>query len=92
MDGLLKNLSGKKTGKVSNMIKPTDINYKKLISLFEVQPSLFEEIKVNGYSKDGEGKEVLYRDGESDLIEINGKIWRFNWESVEEFGIEEDED
>ncbi|BCL40340.1 hypothetical protein [Nostoc sp. MS1] len=72
------------------MIKPTDINYEKLISLFEVQPSLFEEIKVNNYLKDDEEEETLYRDGESDLIEINNKVWRFDWESVEEFGIEEE--
>nr|MDZ8016524.1 hypothetical protein [Nostoc sp. SerVER01] len=72
------------------MIQPTNKNYQKLVSLFQQDSSLFEKINIDEYlDEDGEGQEILYRDGESDLIEINNQTWRFSWESVEEFGIEE---
>jgi hypothetical protein len=73
------------------MIKTTDKNYQQLISLFQEDPSFFDEINVDNYiDEDDEGQENLYCDGEADLITINNRTWRFFWESVEEFGIEED--
>lgn len=72
------------------MIEQTDRNYPLLTSLFQKKPSLFEKIALKKYTD--EDAERLYRDGESDLITINGKTWRFNWEEVYEFGIEDEEE
>lgn len=70
------------------MIKPTDENYQKLVSLFQEESTLFELINPQARKWQG-ASEDLYRDGESDLIVINNKTYRFDWESVEEYGIEE---
>ena len=72
------------------MIKQTDENYSELLSLFHEEPHLFEEIDPSDYiDEDGEGRSSLYCNGEADLIEIDGKTYRFYWDDVIDFDIEE---
>lgn len=68
------------------MIKSTDKNHQKLQSLFQKCPELFKVVEPSEYE---DAPELLYCDGEADLIDINGQTYRFYWESVEEFGIEQ---
>lgn len=68
------------------MIKPDDENYDKLQKLFQKQPDLFTAINPN-LKKWEDAPELLYCDGEADLIKVGKKTYRFFWESVEEFGL-----
>lgn len=70
------------------MIKPDHENYLPLQKLFQSEPDLFTAINPK-LRKWEDAPELLYCDGEADLIEIGNKFYRFFWESVEEFGIED---
>jgi hypothetical protein len=62
------------------MINPTEPNFEKLSTLLRKHPELFEKINPKKWRE----SEVLYRDGESDVIEVEGQAYRFSWEGVEE--------
>jgi hypothetical protein len=62
------------------MINPTEPNFEKLSTLLREHPELFEKINPKKWRE----SEVLYRDGESDVIEVEGQAYRFSWEGVEE--------
>lgn len=70
------------------MIEQSDPNYSKLKALFEDHPDLFSLIPNEFLLR--EDSEDIYRDGESDLIRLENRVYRFNWEDVETFGIDID--
>lgn len=72
------------------MIQPSTSNHQKLLDLLQQQPQLFQDI-TKRFEHLKRHSEELYRDDESEVICIGEKIYRFNWEDVEAFGVEEDE-
>lgn len=58
----------------------------KLVLLFSAHPNLFDVINLDGYNLEtGEEWAEILRDGESALIEIEGKNYRFSLDEVAKY-------